>query len=148
MLPLIDKSRQWFTTLAALVALVGTAGCGSDRYPVSGQVVFEDGSPLTEGTVLGETGEGDATVIAQGSVRNDGTFTWGSDRPGDGAKPGEYRVAVIPRALGDGEIAKGILPAVDQKFANVGTSGIRVEVKPGKNELPPITVSKPKKRTR
>src|SRR5262245_60221001 len=97
----------------ALALLVGVVGCGGDRYPVRGQVVYEDGSRLVEGIVIGESGEGDRKVMARGSVQPDGTFRWGTERPGDGAKPGKYRVVVAPRALGEAEEAKGMLPAVD-----------------------------------
>jgi hypothetical protein len=132
-----------FSTLAALAALLGAAGCGSDRYPVTGKVTYEDGSPLTEGSVTGEMGDGADRVMVQGDVRPDGSFEWGTLKPGDGAKPGKYRVIVTPLALGDSELAKGMQPAVDDKFTRYETSGIEFEVKAGKNELN-ITVTKPK----
>jgi len=132
--------------LAVLTALVGTAGCGSGRYPVNGRVTYEeDGSPVSEGTVIGQMGEGPDSVSVQGRIDADGRFSWGTERPGDGAKPGKYVVAVIARGLGEHEIAKGLLPAVDPKFSNPQTSGITFEVKPGTNELN-IKVSKPKGR--
>jgi hypothetical protein len=135
--------RGRLTTLAALVFLVGVAGCGGGRYPVHGRVVYEDGSSVTEGIVIGEKIEGDRRVKAQGSVKSDGTFSWGTLRPGDGAEPGKYRVVVVPRAVGEKEASQGVLPAVDRKFSNPQTSGIDFEVKPGRNELD-ITVTKPK----
>jgi hypothetical protein len=127
--------------LAALLAV--TAGCSSGRYPVSGRVTYEDGSPVSEGTVIGLMEEGSTSVSVQGRIEADGRFSWGTDRPGDGAKPGKYLVAVIPRGLGDEETAQGKLPAVASKFSNPQTSGIEFEVKAGRNELN-ITVSKPK----
>jgi hypothetical protein len=105
--------------------------------------VYEDGSPVTEGIVIGEKVEGDRRVKAQGSVQSDGTFSWGTLSPGDGAEPGKYRVVVVPRAVGEKEASRGVLPAVDRKFSNPQTSGIEFEVKPGNNELD-ITVTKPK----
>lgn len=132
-----------FKTLAAFAALLGAVGCGSDRYPVSGKVTLEDGSPLTEGNVVGEMGTGADRVMVQGDVRPDGSFEWGTLRPGDGAKPGRYKVIVLPRALGDSELAQGMQPDVDDKYSRYETSGIEFEVKPQKNELN-ITVTKPK----
>jgi hypothetical protein len=129
-------------TAAALVVVAGLAGCGSDRASVSGRVSYPDGTPLDEGTVIGEAGQGAAAVMAQGSIRPDGTFSWGTDRPGDGAKPGKYRVVVVARPLGDSEMSKGMRPAVDKKYAHYDTSGIEFEVKPGRNELN-ITVTRP-----
>ncbi len=64
-------------------------------------------------------------------------------KPRDGARPGKYRVAVLPRALGDEERSKGMLPAVDEKFTKFETSGLTLDVKEGKYELP-ITVTKPR----
>ena len=81
--------------------------------------------------------------MAQGSVKSDGTFSWGTERPGDGARPGKYRVVVLPRAVGEKEASQGMVPAVDPKYSKPQTSGIDFEVKPGQNELN-ITVTKPK----
>ena len=128
--------------LAAVAFLAGVAGCGDGRYAVHGRVVYEDGTPLTEGIVIGEKVEGDRRVKAQGSVKSDGTFSWGTLVPGDGAEPGKYRVVVVPPAVGERAAEKGVLPAIDLKFSNPQTSGIDFEVKPGKNELN-ITVTKP-----
>ncbi len=136
------QARRWLTPVA-LALLVGVVGCGGDRYPVTGRVVYEDGSPLVEGIVIGVAGEGDRKVMAQGAVQPDGTFRWGTEKPGDGAKPGKYRVVVVGRALGEAEAAQGMLPAVDPKFSNPQTSGIDFEVKETSNQLN-ITVTRPK----
>jgi hypothetical protein len=129
----------------AVALVLGAAGCGSGRCHVSGQVKYEDGTPVPDLNVIGQMGECAAAVTVQGTARSDGTFSWGTEKPGDGAKPGKYLVAVIPRGLGDAELAQGMLPAVDARFSNPQTSGIEFEVKPGRNELN-ITVPKPKGR--
>jgi hypothetical protein len=139
--------RCRLTLLATLALLLGVAGCGDARYAVHGRVVYEDGTPLTEGLVVGEMAEGDRRVMARGNVNSDGTFSWGTERPGDGAAPGKYRVVVLPRAVGETDASRGILPAVAPKFSNPQTSGIDFEVKPGRNELN-ITVTKPAPRAR
>jgi hypothetical protein len=145
MIMILVNDHIWrrLTVLAALAFLAGVAGCGSGRCAVYGRVVYEDGSPVTEGIVIGEKVEGDRRVKAQGSVKSDGTFSWGTLVPGDGAEPGKYRVVVVPRAVGEKEASQGVLPAVDLKFSNPQTSGIDFEVKPGRNKLD-ITVTKPK----
>ena len=140
---LVQVKARRPSLLVALLILAGAAGCGSGRHPVSGRVVYEDGSPVEEGSVVGETGEGKAKVMAQGNIQPDGSFQWGTAKPGDGAAPGKYRVVVLPRALGDAETAQGMQPAVDAKYTKYDTSGITIDVKEGKNELP-ITVTKPK----
>jgi hypothetical protein len=128
--------------LTTLALLVGVAGCGSGRYPVTGRVLYKDGSPVTEGTVIGEAAEGDRKVMAQGAVQPDGSFSWGTERPGDGAWPGKYRVVVVARALGEAEAAKGMLPAIDPKYSNPQTSGIEFDIKETHNEFT-ITVTRP-----
>ena len=140
-----NRAAGWRpATLAALALLAGSTGCGNGQYPVSGRVVYVDGSPVTEGLVVGEAAVDGKQVMAQGDVNPDGTFRWGTRRPGDGARPGKYRVVVIPRALGDAETAKGVLPAIDRKFSNPKTSGIDFEVKETSNRLD-ITVTRPKR---
>jgi hypothetical protein len=134
--------------LPAVLLLAGlSAGCNSGRYPVGGRVAYEDGTPVEAGTVIGEATVDGKTVGVQGVIAKDGTFGWGTEKAGDGALPGKYKVIVVPVALGDGELAEGKEPAVDGKYANYDTSGLSFEVKPEKNEFN-IKVSRPKSRSR
>ena len=141
-----NTGQRRLALLAALAFLAGVTGCSHGRYPVHGKVTYPDGSPVTEGSVIGETTE-EPKSMAQGSLDKDGSFSWGTEKPGDGAKPGKYRVIVVTRALGELEISEGKQPAIDPKFSNPSTSGIDFEVKSGKNELP-ITVTKPEEKKR
>lgn len=131
------KRRPFAWCLSFLVPLVllVAGGCGSARCSVTGRVTYDDGSPLDEGNVAGEATIDGKLVAVQGNIQKDGSFTWGSDKPGDGALPGTYRVVVLPRALGDSEMAQGMVPAVDSKFTRYETSDITFEVKSGRNEL-------------
>src|SRR5262249_55908459 len=131
--------RFWLLLVASL--LTAASGCGSGRYRVSGTVTYPDGTPLEEGTVAGEANINGKLVGVQGRVRQDGSFEWGTERPGDGAFPGNYRVIVLPRALGDAEVSQGMLPAVDSKFTNYKTSGLSFDVTEGSNRLT-ITVTR------
>src|SRR5262245_14316627 len=92
---------------AGLFLVIFGSGCGSSRYPVSGRVTYEDNSPVPGGTVIGEATINGKPVGVQGNIEKDGTFSWGTDRAGDGALPGKYRVIVMPIALGDAELAEG-----------------------------------------
>jgi hypothetical protein len=135
--------RRGFTTLAALTVLLGFAGCGSrGYYPVSGRVTFADGSPLDEGIVICETQNGDKTVMARGTLQRDGTFQLGTLQPRDGAPPGKYRVLVVARALSEREKEAKKPPVIDPKFEKFETSGLKLEVKEGSDDLM-ITVTKP-----
>jgi len=134
--------KSVWTTRALLFLLLAVSGCGSGRYPVTGRVSYEDGSPVEGGTVIGEATVNDKVVGVQGNIEKDGTFSWGADKPGQGALPGMYRVLVMPVALGDSEMAEGKRPSVSSKYGKYETSGITFEVKPGKNVLN-ITVTRP-----
>ena len=134
-------TRRRIACSCLLILALAAAGCGSGRYPVSGTVLYEDGTPLEEGTVVGEAEVAGKLVAVQGNVVN-GAFEWGTERPGDGAPAGQYRVIVLPRALGDSEMAQGMVPAVDKKFTSYESSGLTFEVKSGKNKLD-IKVTRP-----
>jgi hypothetical protein len=136
-------ARHPWRVLALLLLLAFASGCGSGRYPVAGRVTYEDGSPVPGGTVIGEATVNGKPVGVQGNIGKDGAFSWGTERAGDGAPAGNYRVVVMPIALGDSELGEGKRPAVDGKYTRFETSGITFEVKPGRNELP-ITVRRPK----
>jgi hypothetical protein len=141
------RTRQILGVMALLFLSAVAPGCGSGRYPVTGRVTYEDGSPVEEGTVIGEAEVNGKAVGVQGNIEKDGSFRLGGEKAGDGAFPGHYRVLVMPRALGDSEKAEGKIPAVDGKYGKYETSGITFEVKPGRNDLP-ITVARPKSNTK
>lgn len=127
---------------AVLLLALLAAGCSSGRYPVSGRVTYEDGTPVTEGTVIGETTVDGKAAGVQGVIEPDGSFSWGGERPGDGAAPGSYKVLVTPRALSNVEIAAGAQPSVSGKYTKFDSSGLTFDVKPESNVFN-ITVTRP-----
>ena len=143
----MSRIRSFARLTAAAVAFALLTGCGSGRQPVSGKVTYEDGTPVEAGTVIGEATVDGKLVGVQGNIDADGRYTLGGDRAGDGAFPGNYRILVMPVALGDSELAEGKTPSVDGKFGKYETSGIVYEVKLGKNELN-ITVTRPKSKAK
>jgi hypothetical protein len=120
------------------------AGCGGTKYqPVTGQLVFPDGSPVTElegGQVVFEAqGEGGTPVSASGALDSKGRFTLGTESVSDGATAGMNKVAITPPA------ATGDVPppaVIHPKYERFETSGLQYEVKPGKNDFK-IKVEKP-----
>lgn len=143
----MSRMRSCVRLTVALTAAALVSGCGSGRHPVSGRVTYEDGTPVEAGTVIGEATVDGKLVGVQGNIEPDGRFTLGGERAGDGAFPGNYRALVMPVALGDAELAEGKTPAVDGKYGKYESSGIKFEVKAGKNELN-ITVSRPKSKAK
>ena len=134
--------RRYRCLLGLLLSLVAT-GCGSGRYPVTGQATYDDGSPVPGGTIIAEATVDEQPVSVQGNIEPDGTFELGADVPGDGALPGHYRAMVLPVALGDRERAEGKQPTVPGKYGKFESSGITFDVKPEANVLN-ITIARQK----
>jgi hypothetical protein len=117
-----------------LLALPGTAGCGSRTYPVEGRVVFRDGKEATElagGFVTFEAEE--SQVSAQGEIQPDGTFRMGTFKPGDGAVPGRHKVLVMPRPADNPD--RPPPPVLHPRYQRLETSGLEVTVEPKKNQV-------------
>jgi hypothetical protein len=124
------------------VALPFLGGCGSGHVAISGMVVYDDGSPVEEGTVCGELVKGGAYMV-QGNIKN-GAFSLGTSTPGDGVKPGEYKILIQCRALGDAELAAGKRPAIVGKYAAYETSGLTLDATAARSDVK-FVVSRPGK---
>ena len=119
-------------------------GCGSGKYPVRGKVTLEGGTPLTRGMVVFESLDG--TQGARGMIQPDGRYELSSASAGDGVRPGRYRVLVSALDLTDVPDEQKTLP-FDVKYTRFQTSGLEVEVKARKNDVP-IALSRPARRRR
>lgn len=123
------------------VLAAGCGGSGVKTYPVSGKVTFEDGSPLTKGTVVFES----TTMAAMGQIQPDGTYTLTTYKDGDGAPEGSYKVylqgdifgseeeAASPTEDGLEDYAEGSTETVgealvDAKFSGPQNSGLTCDV--------------------
>lgn len=121
--------RLWLVLAAAAL------GCGRHPARLSGEVTL-DGRPLTNGVIMltpARTGPS-----AYGEIRPDGRYELktGSEK---GLEPGEYVVTVAANELGpvDSDSESGAAPAIQPlmtppRYADVGTSPLRITVKPGR----------------
>lgn len=128
------------TLLICLICLVvSLVGCGGrGLLPTGGKVTFEDGSPLTKGTILFSTG----SYQAEGEIKPDGTYVLTSLKPGDGLPEGKYQVLI---SSSETDANEKTIQHVDPKFADPATSGLTAEVtKGGKNQFD-FKVAKPAK---
>lgn len=128
-----------------LLAVLG--GCGSSDappvvsvYEVEGRILLSDSKPLPGGSIYFVPWDG--TVIPQGKIGSDGSFSLETGRSGRGAPPGEYRVRIEPD---DPSLLPGKRPAVPgkklpfpSKYLDEDTSGLRVTVKTEPNRLAPL----------
>ena len=82
------------------------SGC-SDKQDLTGKVTFPDGKPLHCGVVFFTTD----SYLSRGAIREDGTFTVGSEKMGDGIPPGTYKVYI------QGAIEEELIPEDDSRRA-------------------------------
>ncbi|MEZ6129778.1 MAG: carboxypeptidase regulatory-like domain-containing protein [Planctomycetaceae bacterium] len=120
-------------TLLNFVFLLCVVGCGSDQvatYPVTGRVVFLDGSPVRTGTVELESKQFGTT--ATGSINQDGTFVLGTYTPNDGAAEGEHNAIVVQMIINDGSIRHTVDHGnpVPPSYGDYDTSPLTVSVQP------------------
>jgi hypothetical protein len=120
----------------ALAVLAGLVGCGGGKTaPVNGRVKLKDGSDVSVLAGYSLTFEAeDGKTSAVGEVDRDGTFKLSTFGANDGAIPGKYRVAINAPNNPDPDKppTRSKLPA---KYANLETSGLTAEIKPGQNNI-------------
>jgi hypothetical protein len=133
--------------LAAGCLLASTlAGCSGEArvpvHPVAGKVSFNGQVPEGAQVVLHPRGHTlPPDVVAQGIVRNDGSFKVGVYQADDGAPPGDYVATVqwfkVVASEGGGGRGPNVIP---KTYSDPATSPIQVSVKEGANSLPPIEI--------
>lgn len=140
-------SRLWIVALVALVGCGGSSGFPK-TYPVTGTVKL-NGKPIDGAMVTFQLDGGKENAI--GTTDKNGEFSLSMFRPGDGAIPGKYKVAIkkedaapppsnIPPAgtIGSAELSADYAPPaaspgpsagkkkseVPEKYTNDQTSGL------------------------
>lgn len=137
------------TVLLPMLCVV-IPGCGEGQvptYPVSGTVVFEDGSAVRTGTVELESTE--HKLSASGRIRDDGSFELGTYTTSDGACAGEHRAIVVQLIINDGTVrhTKSHGKPVDPMYASYSSSPLRATVEAREsNTLKLVVKSRPSAR--
>lgn len=113
--------------------IIALCGCGRQKHPVTGVVVYEDGTPYAGGGIVAMEAEIDGKrAMARGGIGTDGRFLLASERPEDGACEATYRVRVLPPVVVDGG---GGAAAIPRKFQAFETSGLTFDVRAGTNDF-------------
>lgn len=114
--------------------LLLVAGCGERQvYPVRGQIVDRQGNPVTglkDGSVQFENLENKSS--AHGVIDDKGEFRLSTNTPGDGARPGKHRVAILPVDRGSDIKAPKV---IDPKYESFETSGLTETVEKKDNVI-------------
>ena len=132
----------WASWIVLLVAIVGCGPGGKyETPPASGKGVGAAGTPMAGGTITFESE--DQQVLARGPIAEDGTFTLGTNVPGDGAVAGWHGASIMPPTpkvdVDDG----GYRSPLDPKYQNAKRSGLRYEVEPDVDNDFTINVTRP-----
>lgn len=141
-----------FLVLLFLLPLV--AGCSNKKfktYQVEGRVKFDDGQPVKFGRI--EFYQPEQDVSAYASIREDGTFSIGTEEEADGAVEGTHQVVVMQMVMS----GRSGIPAasgepqdhgthVDSNFADFASSGLSFTVEPHDKNVAEFVVKKAKKR--
>ncbi len=132
------RASHWLLPAALVLSFVFLPGCGNDRpptYPVSGRVIFSDGSPVRTGFI--ELQSDEHSLNARGTIARDGSFRLTTFEPNDGAVAGSHRAVIVQF------LAQENLPAIPHdhgkpvslKHADYGTSGLTFEVDPSQRNI-------------
>ena len=138
------RQRRWLPLLALLPLAAASCSKRDDLNPVQGQVLYRD-QPLAGALVsLHTAGVTDLKADPPiGLTKEDGTFSLTTgQRPG--ARAGQYIVTVLcsePVKPSSRNISTAPVETQDRlqgAYAVAETSRIRVEIKPGPNQLEPF----------
>jgi hypothetical protein len=127
-------SPKRLAALAVGVLALSLAGCGDGLQPVTGKVVYEDGTPVSGGSVTFNSK--DKGTNASGDIADDGTFSLAFNGS-KGAAPGQYKVVVVGKDTGYGNP-----PTVDDVYGDPSKTPLTQEIVAGKNDIT-VTVKKP-----
>lgn len=140
-------SHRLALTVLMLSLTIGLGCAKSDRmnvYATSGQVTL-DGKPVGNAHValIPVDKEKFPRERPHGITDDQGRFTLSTYLQNDGAPEGDFQVAIRSASSldddGSDQRKANTLPAI---YADPSSSGIKVTIKPGKNELPAFALKK------
>jgi hypothetical protein len=139
---LSSRCRSLWLIRGASLACLLAAGC-SDRlptYPVSGRVIFPDGSPVHTGTI--ELQSLEHPVQARGTIGMDGMFSLTTYEKNDGAVAGKHSCVVVQLVLAE-EVRGfhgGVEGVVHPRFGSYASSGLQFEIDPDRDNFLTVRV--------
>ncbi len=109
------------------LTLLVLTGCGDPS--VTGTVKYQDGTPLTTGTVVLQSDQSQGI----GELRKDGSFDLYQFKPGDGLKRGVYKGYITGAVeIDDNMQTTNLIP---EKYGNIDAAGINYDSEKDKGKL-------------
>lgn len=132
-------TQKLCTPIILSAVLLALAGCGSGRKTayVKGAVLYA-GKPVHGGMLIfGPVGNGKVGEPASATIQEDGSYSLGTYRAGDGAVIGKHRVIFTPPQpkLTDEQRTDPNFEPPPPEFQNMIPKEAEVEVKPGQNTI-------------
>ena len=131
--------------LVLAFSLLMVCGCGN-KTKISGTVKYSDGTPVTKGNVVFDTG----VDSFFGKINNDGTYVTGGTKEVEGIPSGTYKVWLSATESSentqraDGTVgAYSTTPTVAKKYTSPNSTDLTFEVKSGGPRAFDIVVEKP-----
>lgn len=124
-----------FTSIITLVL----AGCSDPR--VSGTVTYQDGTPLTTGTVVLQNEKSQGI----GELQKDGSFELYQFKKGDGLKKGIYR-GYITQAVVIANVDSPTVHLIPDKYSDIDRAGIVYDSEKDRGRLEIVIDAMPPKR--
>lgn len=130
--------RHFHFMFALLIAGGFCAGCGSSETlpatsSVAGKITCQ-GKTLGTGTVMFFPVAGGKHAV--GMIGQDGSYSLSTYKTGDGAVPGKHKVVVnVSYESQDGAAVSKDIPRVPDKYSNVETTPLIVDVSPEDNSI-------------
>ena len=133
-------------TLVFFVVFLGVVTGCSNKVKVSGTVTFDDGTPLTEGSVCFR----DETNTFHGKIDKNGHYSPGGLKEGEGIPYGKYEVWIsgtdrsepLPSKNGMPASEFKIITTVASKYTSPNPNGLTYEAKKGGNRKFDIVVER------
>lgn len=126
-----------------MVAVCGCGRSGEQLFPVTGKVMV-NGKPAAGALVfLHREGRADPNEpVPYGTAKDDGSFDVITREPGDGVKPGDYKVTIYFPDMSQPEDGNGQRPDVlNGKYELPQNSQISASIKAQENVIPPLDLT-------
>jgi hypothetical protein len=137
--------KNTLSLLVVILLALCCFGCGNN-IKISGTVKYPDGTPVTQGNVVFESG----SESFFGKINADGTYTSGGTKEVQGIPVGTYKVWLSATEISentmrpDGTVgAYSTTPTVARKYTSPSTTDLTFEVKAGGPKRFDIEVEKP-----